>query len=157
MFTPSAASQLWDAHAAAFLAGVVAAGGEWHGKRISDPTAARGRLLAAAGYDPLGPDDKTGKGSLNARDAWRRAFVRAVYRANDPRRKGNPGPGVQLEMQVGRYIRPSGVRPGHRMVRGRCHRGDGKAWVAAHVPEDHRWDLDPGARAVPQQDEFLSV
>lgn len=143
-FGPDPVSLLWDAAAGSFLAGVIAADGQWFGRRVADPTPERARTLEAAGYDWGGPDDKTGRGRLNARDAWRRAFIRAVYRANDAR-KG--GPGVHLELEVGRKVPRRGVIPPGRMVRGRCHTGDAKAWIRDHTPEGDRWDLDLAARA----------
>ena len=153
-FGPDPVSLLWDRAAGAFLAGVIAADGEWFGKRVADPTAARAASLEAAGYDWKGGDDKSGRGRLDARDAWRRAFVRAVYRANDARRGG---PGVSLELQVGRKVPPRGVIPAGRMVRGRCHRGDVKAWIRENTPEDQRWDLDVGARADAGEREVYEV
>jgi hypothetical protein len=133
---PDPASALWDAAAARFLAAVIAAGGDWYARPVLDPAPAQAAWLASIGYDPSGPDNKTGHGSLNARDAWRRAFIRAVYRANDPR-YGGPGRHVQLE--VGRRLPELGTvrpRPG-RPVRGRTRRGGGE--LARAVARKQQW------------------
>lgn len=134
---PDPASLHWEKAARKFLADVIAAKGEWHSQRVVDPDLRLEVSLARAGYRWDGPDNKSGRGTLNARDAWRRAFVRAVYRAND-RRKG--GPGRAIELQVGVRLPRRGVIPPGRPVRGRVRKGGGTAMRAvAAKPAAEQW------------------
>lgn len=137
----------WDAAAEDFLRRVIAAKGQWYARRVVDPSPELLAVLYAAGYDPFAPDNKSGRGRLHARDAWRRAFVRAVYRAND-RRHG--GPGRAIELQVGLKLPRRGVIPPGRPVRGRVHRGGQAARAAAaRLPDDQQWT--DGGRSDPAQ------
>lgn len=148
---PDPASVYWDAAAAAFLDRVLEARGRWYAGRITDPPPELLEALGQLGYDPFGPDNKSGRGPLNARDAWRRAFVRAVYRANDPR---NGGPGRSIQLEVGRKMPRRGTQPPYRPVRGRVRRG-GKAAAAAarRLPEAQQWAYGgPGASQVGRRD-----
>lgn len=137
------ASAMWEDAARVFLARVIAAKGGWYAARIADPTDAQAAYFARTGYEPFGRDDKSGRGSLNARDAWRRAFVRAVYRLNDTR---NGGPGRAIQVEVGRKMPRRGVIPPGRPVRGRTRPGGEKARrAAARLPEGLRWAHGGGA------------
>lgn len=137
------ASRMWDDAAAEFLRRVIAHRGNWYAARIADPTPDQAAYFAQTGYDPFGRDDKSGRGSLNARDAWRRAFVRAVYRANDTR---NGGPGRPIQLEVGRKMPRRGILPPGRPVRARTRPGGEQARRAvARMPEALRWAHGGGA------------
>jgi len=129
---PDPGREYWAAAAAAFLERVIAARGTWYAGRITDPPAELAAQLAALGYQWNGPDNKSGRGRLNARDTWRRSFVRAVYAANDTR---NGGPGRSVQLEVGRKMPGHGVVPPYRPVRGRTRRKR----RAASTPEADRW------------------
>lgn len=124
MGAPDPASVLWEAAAVSVLERVYAARGGWVGVRIADPSAGQRTALLAMGIDVLGPDAPSAiggrGGGLDARDRWRRAFVRALYRVNDSRRGG---PGRPLQVEVGRRVPPRGVIPAGRPVRVRLRRG----------------------------------
>lgn len=151
---PDPASVFWESAAAQFLADVIAAKGEWHAVPVADPSDRLVRLLAENyGYKWNGPDNKSGRGSLNARDAWRRAFIRAVYRAND-RRRGGPGRPIQL--QVGVKLPRRGVIPPRRPVRGRVRRGGAAAMKAVNrLPESQQWSHGGAGQSDPAKRYWL--
>lgn len=136
---PDPVSVLWEPAAEKFMAGVRAAKGGWYGIRITDPEPRHHVLFDAYGLDPLlGPDPARRPGGLNARDRWRRGFVRAVYR----RAKGGP----PLEVQVGVKMPRRGVIPPGRYVRGRILTGK----QAAARRREQRITGNPAARADPR-------
>lgn len=138
---PDPVSVLWEPAAARFLEGVRAAKGRWFGIRIADPEPRHFALYDEAGFDPLlGPDPvfRYRKAGLNARDRWRRGFVRAVYR----RARG----GAPLELQVGIKMPRRGVIPPGRYVRGRILTGK----AAAARRAEQRITGNPAARADPR-------
>lgn len=144
-------SVLFDIGAAAFLERAYAARGQWVGSRVADPAARHLVALRAMGIDPLGRDNPSAeggrRGGLNARDRWRRGFVRAVYYANDSRHGGR---GRAIEIQVGRKVPARGIIPPGRAVRIRTRRGGGVALRAVdRKPEAARiWvgDHERGGR-----------
>jgi hypothetical protein len=130
-------SVLWDGPAAQLLARARKARGGWAGTRITDPSPRqRAALTLVYGINPDGPDRPSTparRGGLNAKTRWARGFVRALYHAND-RRRG--GPGLALEVQVGRH-KPAGVRvPAGRAVRVRVRRGGTVALRAVQRKQD---------------------
>lgn len=128
---------LWEPAADKFLTEVRAAKGGWFGIRVADPEPRHHRLYDALDtYPLLGPDPvyQVMRG-LNARDRWRRGFVRAVYR----RAKG----GAPLELQVGVKMPRRGVIPPGRYVRGRILTGK----AAAARRKEQRITGNPAARA----------
>jgi hypothetical protein len=138
-------SVLWDGAAAQLLARARKARGGWAGTRIADPSPRQRAALAAVyGIDADGPDRPSTaarRGGLNAKTRWARGFVRALYYAND-RRHG--GPGLALEVEVGRH-KPAGVRvPAGRAVRVRVRRGGSAAVRAVQRKGDGAriWDAD---------------
>jgi hypothetical protein len=154
-------SVLWDPAAAALLARARAARGEWQGTRVADPSDRQRAMLLAIGINPnrgdvpsaVGGKARAGNG-LNAKTRWVRGFTRAVWYANDRR---NGGPGLALELEVGRW-KPAGVRvPSGYAVRLRVRRGgtaairavearqaSGRIWTGDAVPGG-RWS-DPALR-----------
>lgn len=144
---PDPASLLWDTAAAELLRRAYAARGQWVGIPVADPSDRLRLRLLALGIDPLGPDAPSAIGGrrsgLNARDRWRRAFVRALYRANDGRRGG---PGRPIQVEVGVKLPRRGVIPPRRPVRVRVRPG-GKAAMRAvdRKPDRQRiWVGDGG-------------
>jgi hypothetical protein len=133
---PDPVSVLWEPAADKFLAGVREHRGQWWGIRIADPEPRHLAAFGAAGIDLLAKD-VAGTGGLNARDRWRRGFVRAVYR----RAHGGP----PLEMQVGIKMPRRGVIPPGRFVRGRILTGR----QAAARRKEQRITSNPAARANP--------
>lgn len=133
---------LWEPAAAKFLAGVRAAPrGQWFGIRVADPEPRHFRLFDDAGFDPLlGPDPvwRYRRDGLNARDRWRRGFVRAVYR----HAKGGP----PLVLEVSRRMPRRGRIPPGRFVRGRILRGK----EATARRKEQRITGNPAARADPR-------
>lgn len=142
---PDPASLLWDSAAQIVLERAYAARGQWVGVRIADPSARQAAGLLALGITALGRDNPSAiggrRGGLDARDRWRRAFVRALYRAN----KANGNRPIQVE--VGRKLPRRGVVPPGRPVRVRLRRGgsvamravdrkpdSGRIWVGDHEP-----------------------
>lgn len=122
---------LWDTAAAQLLARARGARGGWQGTRVADPSDRQRAALRAIGINPnrsdvpsaVGGKARAGAG-LNAKTRWVRGFARAVWYAND-RRHG--GPGLALELQVGRW-KPAGVRvPSGYAVRLRVRRGGSAA------------------------------
>lgn len=135
---PDPVSVLWEPAAAKFLAGVRAAPrGQWFGIRIADPEPRHFRLFGAYGIDLL-ERDRASTGSLDARDRWRRGFVRAVYR----QAKGGP----PLVLEVGRKMPRRGRIPPGRFVRGRILKGK----EAAARRAEQRVTGNPAARADPR-------
>lgn len=154
------ASVLWDTAAAALLQRARRARGGWQGTRIADPSDRQRAALAALGINVDARDNPSAIGGrarggqgIDAKTRWARAFVRAVQYQND-RRHG--GPGLALEVQVGRH-KVAGVRvPAGRAVRLRVRRGGQVAQRAvermpdaARVYTEHgpgqRWS-DPNLR-----------
>ena len=94
-------------------------------------------MLLAIGINPNARDDPSAIGGraragqgLNARTRWVRGFARAVWYAND-RRHG--GPGLALELEVGRW-KPAGVHvPSGYAVRLRVRRGGSAAMRAVRA------------------------
>ena len=139
------ASAYWEQAAAVFLRRVIAARGGWYGTRIADPSADIAARLEQIGYDPFARDDSSARhrDGLNARDRWRRSFVRAVYRLNDTR---NGGPGRTIQLEVGRRYPQRGLIPPGRFVRARTRRGGTVAARAAkRLPEGRQWAHGGGA------------
>lgn len=136
-------SVLWDTAAAQLLARARRARGGWAGTRIADPTPRqRAALQAAYGINPDGPDRPSTpgrRGGLNARTRWARGFVRSLYYVNG-RRRG--GPGLALEVEVGRHRAATARLPAGRAVRIRVRRGGQVAVRAvARKPDGARiWD-----------------
>jgi hypothetical protein len=133
-------SVAWDAAAQTVLARAYAAKGAWVAVRIADPSARQAEAALALGINPLGPDNRSTRrktGGVNARDRWRRAFVRAVHYHS-----GRP-----LEIQVGRKLPARGVIPAGRPVRIRVRRGGAAAMraVARKDEADRIW-TDEGER-----------
>ena len=128
---------LWEPAADKFLAGVRAGRGQWFGIRIADPEPRHLVMFGARGIDVL-ERDRAGTGGLDARDRWRRGFVRAVYR----RAKG----GAPLEVQVGRKMPRRGRIPPGRFVRGRILIGK----QATARRKQQRITGNPAARADPR-------
>lgn len=129
----------WDTAALTVLGRAVAARGQWVAVRIADPSPRQRAAALALGINPLGPDNPSaqgGRGGLNARDRWRRAFVRAVhYHAGRP-----------VEIQVGRAMPARGVIPPGRPVRVRLRRGGSAAMCAVgRLPDAQRIWLDDGS------------
>jgi hypothetical protein len=135
---PDPVSVLWEPAAAKFYAGVRAAGpGRWFGIRIADPEPRHVRLFEFYGIELL-ERDRASTGSLDARDRWRRGFVRAVYR----QAKGGP----PLVLEVGRKMPRRGRIPPGRFVRGRILRGK----EATARRKEQRVTGNPAARADPR-------
>jgi hypothetical protein len=120
-------SVLWDSAAAQLLDRARSARGGWQGTRVADPSVRQRAALLNIGINPnrtdvpsaVGGKARAGNG-LNAKTRWVRGFARAVWYANDRR---NGGPGLALEMEVGRW-KPAGVRvPAGYAVRLRVRRG----------------------------------
>jgi len=154
-------SVLWDAAAAQLLARARSARGGWQGTRVADPSDRQRVMLMALGINPnardlpsaVGGRARAGHG-LNAKTRWVRGFTRAVWYHNDRR---NGGPGLALELEVGRW-KPAGVRvPSGYAVRLRVRRGGSAAlraverkqasariWTGEGEPGS-RWS-DPGLR-----------
>jgi hypothetical protein len=110
----------------------------WIRTRLANPEPRHVTYLAALGINPMGPDDKSGAGRLNARTRWARGFVRALYYQHrwlsDAPGGGWRGGGrmqprrdLGLQVEVGRAM-PGGrqagtlLRPG-REIRVRAVRG----------------------------------
>ena len=134
-------SVLWDTAAQTALARAYAARGAWVAVRVTDPSVRQREAALALGINPLGPDNPSTvarRGGLDARDRWRRAFVRAVhYHAGRP-----------IEIQVGRKLPPRGVIPAGRPVRIRVRRGGSVAQRAvAKLPDSKRIFDDEGQPA----------
>jgi len=134
---PDPVSVLWEPAAVKFMTGVRQANGAWYGIRIADPEPRHVLSFGERGIDVL-ERDRAGTGGLDARDRWRRGFVRAVYR----RARGGP----PLELQVGIKMPRRGVIPPGRYVRGRILKG--KAATARH--KQQRITGNPAARADPR-------
>ena len=135
-------SVLWDGAAAALLARARQARGGWQGTRVADPSDRQRAMLLAIGINPNARDDPSAIGGraragqgLNARTRWVRGFARAVWYAND-RRHG--GPGLALELEVGRW-KPAGVHvPSGYAVRLRVRRGGSAAMRAVRAQADSK-------------------
>lgn len=134
---PDPVSLLWEPAAVKFMAGVRKANGAWYGIRIADPEPRHVRTFSERGIDVL-ERDRASTGGLNARDRWRRGFVRAVYR----RARGGP----PLELQVGIKLPRRGVIPPGRYVRGRILKGS----AATARRKQQRITSNPAARADPR-------
>ena len=148
-FERDPASVLWDGAAQALLERARKARGGWQGTRIADPSPRQRAALAQLGINVDARDKpsaiagraRAGQG-LDAKTRWARAFARAVFDANDRR---NGGPGLSLELEVGRH-KVAGVRvPAGRAVRLRVKRGGAVALRAvAKMPESKRIYTDEG-------------
>ena len=53
--------------------------GQWVATRLAEPNPGQVRGLRSQGINPLGPDNKSGAGRINARTRWGRGAVRALY------------------------------------------------------------------------------
>ncbi len=135
-------SEWWDTGAQIVLQRAVSARGQWVGVRIADPSQRQRDAALALGIAILGPDPvrKLGGRGVNARDRWRRAFVRAVYYNS-----GRP-----IEIEVGVKLPARGVIPAGRPVRIRTRRGGQAAMNAVGRMADVRRIYDdegkPAAR-----------
>jgi len=143
-------SVLWDTAAWTLLEETRKLRGGWRGTLIADPSPRQRAMLLAMGIDPDGPDNPSSIGGrakrgagLNARTRWARGFVRAVNYANDRR---NGGPGLALEIEVGRHKPAVGVIPAGRAVRLRVRRGGSVALRAVQAMPDaaRTWTDDGG-------------
>lgn len=135
---PDPVSVLFEPAARKFYAGCKSKPGEWFGIRIVDPEPRHYVLFEIMGADPLlGPDRAKRPGGLDARDRWRRGFVRALYR----QARGGP----PLEVQVSRKMPRRGVIPPGRFVRGRVLTGK----QAAARRKEQRITANPANRADP--------
>lgn len=142
-------SILWDLPAAYLLERARKARGGWQGTRIADPSPRQRAALARLGINPDRPDNpsaiggraRAGRG-VDAKTRWARGFVRALMYQND-RRHG--GPGLAVEVQVGRH-KPAGVRvPAGRAVRIRIRRGGSVARrIVRQLPDSKRIYTDEG-------------
>jgi hypothetical protein len=120
-------SVLWDPAAAALLERARGARGGWQGTRVADPSDRQRAYLRAIGINPNRADVPSAQGGkarggagLNTKTRWVRGFARAVWYANDKR---HGGPGLALQLEVGRW-KPAGVRvPSGYAVRLRVRRG----------------------------------
>lgn len=152
-FERDPASVLWDTAARALLARARAARGGWQGTRIADPSPRQRAALASLGINVDGRDKPSalagrarGGQGLDAKTRWARAFARAVWYANDRR---NGGPGLSLELEVGRHKVAGKTVPAGRAVRLRVKRGGTVARrIVQNMPESKRIYTDEGAPAM---------
>lgn len=120
-------SETLDRAARALLARAYAAHGGWASTRLQDPTPAQLAWWIAHGINVLGADP-AGRGGMNARSRWGRAYVRALWYQHkwysaDPStggwrdlpRASMRTPGIQVE--VGPHRLALGVIPAGRPVR----------------------------------------
>lgn len=139
-------SVLWDLRAAYFLEQARKARGEWYGTRIADPSARQRAMLARLGINVDGRDNPSAiggrAGATSAKTRWARGFVRAVHYQNDRR---NGGPGLALELEVGRHKEAGVTVPAGRAVRMRIRRGGSVAQRAVRqLPDARRIYTDQG-------------
>lgn len=160
MFERDPASVLWDTAARALLERARKARGGWQGTRIADPSPRQRAALAGLGINVDARDKPSaiagrarGGQGLDAKTRWARAFCRAVYYQNDRR---NGGPGLALELEVGRH-KVAGVKvPAGRAVRLRVRRGGSVALRAVgKMPESKRIYTDAGNPAMRWSDPDL--
>ena len=121
-------SVLFDDGARRLLARAYARPGQWAGTRLANPTLAHRGYLASLGIDPMGPDGKSGEGTLNARTRWARGFVRALNYQHKRTQKAYLG----LIIEVGRAM-PGGKQAGTLLVPGRAVRIKVMRGGTAHV------------------------
>ena len=125
-------SELFDAGARRLLERAYARPGAWAGTRLANPAPRHVTYLAALGINPMGPDDKSGAGRLNARTRWARGFVRSLYYQHRwfsdapgggwrPARRLQPRRDLGLEVEVGRAM-PGGRQAGTVLLAGRAVR-----------------------------------
>jgi hypothetical protein len=133
-------SELWDTAAAHMLSRAYELRGAWFSTIIKDPTPRQASMFAAIGIDVDGRDNAatmSGK-RMNCRTRWCRAFVRAVYYANDDR---HGGPGRAIEIEVGARKPAVGRTPAGRAVRVRVRRSGSVALKAVQrkADDDRIW------------------
>ncbi len=132
MYSRDPVSVLFDPGARALLARAYARPGQWAGTRLSNPSPAHRAYLAGLGIDPMGPDSKSGAGTLNARTRWARGFVRSLnyqhkWWSDAPgggwrsTRRTAPRADLGLIIEVGRAM-PGGTQAGTLLVPGRAVR-----------------------------------
>lgn len=125
----------------------------WAGTRLADPGPRTLAYLASHGIDWKGPDNPSvtgGRGGLNARDRWTRAFVRALFYNHRRIMAAGGGPRFTLnradalEVDVGRRVIPRGIIPAGRAVRIQIRQGGRAAYQAARkMPDrDRIYELD---------------
>lgn len=142
--TRDPAAVLLDRGARDLLTRAYAAGrGNWVGTRLADPGPETRLYLASMGIDWRGPDNPSvpgGRGGLDARDRWTRAYVRALYynhtwygsqRGMRPQRRNVANKVTALKIDVGRRLPPLGIFPAGRAVRIRILTGGRAAYRAS--------------------------
>lgn len=139
-------SVLWDLPAAVLLERARKARGEWQGTRIADPSPRQRAMLARLGINVDGRDNPSAiggrAGAASAKTRWARGFVRALHYQNDRR---NGGPGLAIEVEIGRH-KEAGVKvPAGRAVRVRIRRGGSVAQrIVRQMPDSQRIYTDGG-------------
>lgn len=160
MFERDPVSVLWDNAAVALLERARKARGGWQGTRIADPSPRQLAALLGLGIDPLKRDVPSAVGGrarggagLDCKTRWARGFARAVWYAND---RGNGGPGLSLEFEVGVHKPALGVIPAGRAVRLRVRRGGSVSRrIVRRLPDSHRIYDDEGQAAARWSDPRL--
>lgn len=122
-------SELFDSAARRLLARAYGQRGRWTATRLAQPGPRHLAWAASQGINLLGPDpaDTLSGGHQNARSAWARGFVRAVYyqhkwyyRANlgglGELRRLVPNDALAVRFRVGRLMPVRGVIPAGREV-----------------------------------------
>ena len=137
-------SELWDGWAKSLLDRAYRRPGTWVATRAADPRPEHLAYLASLGINPMGPDDKSGSGSLNARTRWARGAVRSLYYQHKwwsdapdgggwrDAKRAAPRSDLSLVVEVGRAL-PGGRQTGTLLRPGRAVRvkvtGGGRAHV----------------------------
>lgn len=162
-------SELFDGPARRLLERAYAQPGQWTSTRLANPSASHVAWAAGMGINVLGADPaQTDSGAhLNARSAWARAFVRAVYHQHrwyfrrgrlGSMRNAVPATSRAVRFQVGRLQPALGVIPAGRQVSIMVMTGGQAARRAVRgLPESHRIYGDDGRTAGAWADPELRV